>query len=139
VLSAIPYSSNPTVLHTDESVLPSRDGAKASWNYLLPSCEPAPAAVRVSYDVTRLQRLDTDQTFLVTLNEQGEVAPETVIARMTYQHPIYTPASVAAQRRLPQLTTGRTAYAGAYHGWGFHEDGCRSGVRAAASLGVAFA
>lgn len=55
---------------------------------------------------------------------------------MTYQHPIFTPRSVAAQRRLPELNDGVIAYAGAYHGWGFHEDGCRSGVRAAESLGV---
>jgi predicted NAD/FAD-binding protein len=59
-----------------------------------------------------------------------------VIAKMSYEHPIYTPESVAAQRRLPELTTAVTAYAGAYHGWGFHEDGAASGVRAAAALGV---
>ena len=55
---------------------------------------------------------------------------------MVYEHPVYTPASVAAQRRLPDLNTGRTAFAGAYHGWGFHEDGCASGVRAAAAFGA---
>jgi predicted NAD/FAD-binding protein len=54
---------------------------------------------------------------------------------MDYAHPAYTPASVAAQRRLPGLNTGVTAFAGAYHGWGFHEDGCRSGAQAAAALG----
>ena len=61
-----------------------------------------------------------------------------VIARMDYAHPAYTPASVAAQRRLPGLNTPVTAFAGAYHGWGFHEDGCRSGVQAARALGVAW-
>jgi hypothetical protein len=55
---------------------------------------------------------------------------------MDYEHPAYTPASVAAQALLPGLNDGRIAFAGAYHGWGFHEDGCASGVRAAASLGV---
>ncbi|HEY3478336.1 MAG TPA: amine oxidase, partial [Streptomyces sp.] len=64
------------------------------------------------------------------------VAPEQVLARMVYEHPVYTPESVAAQEHLPRLATAVTAYAGAYHGWGFHEDGCRSGVRAAAALGV---
>jgi predicted NAD/FAD-binding protein len=58
-----------------------------------------------------------------------------VIERMTYEHPIYTPESVAAQRRLPELNSRVLAFAGAYHGWGFHEDGCRSGLRAAESLG----
>jgi len=57
-------------------------------------------------------------------------------ARMVYEHPVYTPESVAAQQRLPELDTAVTAFAGAYHGWGFHEDGCRSGVGAAAALGV---
>ena len=55
---------------------------------------------------------------------------------MVYEHPVYTPESVAAQHRLPELTSAVTAFAGAYHGWGFHEDGCRSGVAAAAALGV---
>ena len=55
---------------------------------------------------------------------------------MVYEHPVYTPESVAAQASLPQLNTPHTAYAGAYHGWGFHEDGCASGVAAAAAFGV---
>jgi predicted NAD/FAD-binding protein len=55
---------------------------------------------------------------------------------MVYEHPVYTEASVAAQRQLLRLNTGRTAFAGAYHGWGFHEDGCASGVRAAAAFGA---
>jgi predicted NAD/FAD-binding protein len=55
---------------------------------------------------------------------------------MTYEHPIYTPESVAAQRRLSEINSPATAYAGAYHGWGFHEDGCASGVRAARHFGV---
>ncbi|MBE1573347.1 putative NAD/FAD-binding protein [Amycolatopsis roodepoortensis] len=59
-----------------------------------------------------------------------------VLARMTYEHPVYTPASVAAQRRLGELNDDTVAFAGAYHGWGFHEDGCASGVRAAENFGV---
>jgi len=59
-----------------------------------------------------------------------------VLARMTYRHPLYTALSVAAQRRLPDLNRPVIAYAGAYHGWGFHEDGCRSGAEAAGALGV---
>ena len=65
----------------------------------------------------------------------GDEASGEVIAEMSYQHPTYTTASVAAQRELPGLNDGRVAFAGAYHGWGFHEDGCASGVRAAVSLG----
>ena len=73
---------------------------------------------------------------LVTLNATARIDPDLVIARMIYEHPMYTLASVAAQRHLPGLNDGTIAFAGAYHGWGFHEDGCRSGVAAAASFGA---
>jgi predicted NAD/FAD-binding protein len=86
--------------------------------------------------MNRLQNLAGDEDYIVTLG--GPVAPVNpglVIDRMEYAHPAYTPASVAAQRHLPGLNTHVTAFAGAYHGWGFHEDGCRSGAAAARSLG----
>ncbi|HCA84729.1 MAG TPA: amine oxidase [Streptomyces sp.] len=136
VLGAFRYSRNPTLLHTDASVLPRSGGARASWNFSMPSCTASAGAVRVSYDMNRLQRLDAPETYVVTLNDDGRVAADRVLARMDYEHPVHTPESVAAQRSLPALSGGTTAYAGAYHGWGFHEDGCRSGARAAAALGV---
>jgi DUF1365 family protein len=104
--------------------------------------------VTVTYDLTRLQRLPTRTHYLVTLgagDSAGDgstggslVDPSKVIARMEYAHPLYTPDSVAAQRRLPEANTDRLAFAGAYHGWGFHEDGARSGAAAAAHLGLAW-
>ncbi|MGW9115658.1 NAD(P)/FAD-dependent oxidoreductase [Streptomyces sp. NPDC055663] len=136
VLGAFRYSRNSTLLHTDTTLLPRAPGARASWNYLMPSCTADADRVRVSYDMNRLQRLDAMNTFVVTLGGRERVDPDRVLARMTYEHPVYTPESVAAQRRLPGLSTPVTAFAGAYHGWGFHEDGCRSGVGAAAALGV---
>ena len=136
VLGAFEYSRNEAVLHTDESVLPRRLGARACWNYRLPSCAPTIGAAEVSYDLSRLQGLRSPTRFVVTLNGAAAVRPGAVLARMAYEHPVYTPASVAAQARLPELSTMVTAYAGAYHGWGFHEDGCRSGVEAARALGV---
>jgi predicted NAD/FAD-binding protein len=102
----------------------------------MPSCSAGADKVRVSYDMNRLQRLDAAETFVVTLGGEDRVAPDRVLARMVYEHPVYTPESVAAQRRLPELASDVCAFAGAYHGWGFHEDGCRSGVEAAAALGV---
>ena len=136
VLGAFRYTPNPALLHTDTSVLPARRGVRASWNYELSSCRPeAAAAPLISYDMNRLQSLPTAEGYLVTLGGEGVVDPSHVIDRMDYEHPAYTPASVAAQRRLPELNTGVTAFAGAYHGWGFHEDGCRSGVEAARALG----
>lgn len=136
VLGAIRYSTNVAQLHTDESVLPRSAGARASWNYWR-RAESGGTGVLVTYDLTRLQRLDVpDRRFLVTLNGVDCVDQSLVIDTMHYEHPLYTPESVAAQRRLPEINTSRVAFAGAYHGWGFHEDGARSGVAAAAALGV---
>ncbi|MEV4997619.1 NAD(P)/FAD-dependent oxidoreductase [Streptomyces niveus] len=136
VLGAFRYSRNATLLHTDTGVLPRARRARASWNLTMPSCAANAGRVRVSYDMNRLQRLDAPENFVVSLNAADHVDQARVLARMTYEHPVYTPESVAAQRRLPALSGPVTAYAGAYHGWGFHEDGCRSGVDAAAALGV---
>ncbi|MEU6478013.1 FAD-dependent oxidoreductase [Streptomyces sp. NPDC047017] len=138
ILGAFRYSRNTTLLHTDTTLLPAAPGARSSWNYLMPSCRAGADRVRVSYDMSRLQRLDAADTYVVTLGGEDRVDPGRVLARMTYEHPVYTPRSVAAQKRLPELGTPVTAFAGAYHGWGFHEDGCRSGVAAAARLGGAW-
>jgi predicted NAD/FAD-binding protein len=144
VLGAFRYTPNPALLHTDARLLPSKPAARASWNYELSHCgsgQPAGpgagpgAAMRVSYHMNRLQGLPAGEDYVVTLGADGVVDPARVIDTMDYEHPAYTPASVAAQRRLPELNTPVTAFAGAYHGWGFHEDGCRSGVQAAQALG----
>jgi uncharacterized protein len=135
-LSAIPYSDNVALLHTDTTLLPRAPGARASWNFLRP--RGPRDAVTVTYDLTRLQCLPTDTRYLVTLGGEDLVDPDTVISRMEYAHPLYTPESVAAQRLLPAANTRRIAFAGAYHGWGFHEDGARSGAAAAAHLGLSW-
>jgi len=137
VLGAFGYTQNPAVLHTDLTLLPDRPSIRASWNYELAGCWPAEGgpAPRISYHMNRLQKLPAGKEYIVTLGGQGVVDPGTVIDKMDYAHPAYTPASVAAQRRLPELNTAVTAFAGAYHGWGFHEDGCRSGAEAARALG----
>jgi predicted NAD/FAD-binding protein len=136
VLGAIPYSTNHAQLHTDVSVLPRRPRARASWNYLVPSGADEAADVLVTYDVSRLMRLTGPRRFMVTLGGRDVVDPASVITEMIYQHPRYTPESVAAQRLLPTLDDDRIVFAGAYHGWGFHEDGAASGVRAAGRLGA---
>jgi uncharacterized protein len=138
ILGAFTYSRNETWLHADASVLPEARRARSSWNYLLPGCQADTDAVLVSYDMNRLQSLPSRTPHIVTLNATDRIDPDLVVQRMTYEHPIYTLASVAAQQRLGDLNDGTIAFAGAYHGWGFHEDGCRSGVAAAASLGVAW-
>jgi predicted NAD/FAD-binding protein len=143
VLGAFRYTPNPTLLHTDARLLPTKPAARASWNYELSHCGPGQpagpaAAPRGSDHMNRLQGLPAGEDYVVTLGADGVVDPARVIDTMDYEHPAYTPASVAAQRRLPELNTGVTAFAGAYHGWGFHEDGCRSGVEAAQALGGAW-
>jgi predicted NAD/FAD-binding protein len=138
VLGAFRYSRNDTVLHTDAALLPGSPRARASWNYRMPQCSASAADVVVSYDMNRLQQLSTRRQYVVSLNAGDAIDADSVVERMVYEHPIYDLAAVAAQRRLPELADGRIAFAGSYHGWGFHEDGCRSGVDAALSLGVAW-
>jgi DUF1365 family protein len=139
VLAAMPYSRNVAQLHTDTSLLPRRPRARASWNHLE---RPGTGAVTVTYDLTRLMDLPLDPDggtpgtrYLVTLGAPELVDPATVIATRHYEHPLYTPQSVAAQRRSAELDTDRVAFAGAWQGWGFHEDGARSGAAAAGRLG----
>jgi len=130
------YSANVTVLHTDSSVLPDAARARACWNYRMTSCHRPGQPAVVSYWMNRLQGHRAAQDFLVTLNDRERLDPESIVATMEYEHPIYTPEAVRAESQLGDLATDRTVYAGAYHGWGFHEDGCRSGVEAARHFGV---
>jgi predicted NAD/FAD-binding protein len=138
VLGAFRYSSSETVLHTDASLLPRSPAARASWNYLTPAANDSDHAPVVTYWMNRLQGLDTSQQYLVTLNARDRIDTDAVIAVMNYEHPIYDLPAIEAQKRLVSLSTSHTAFAGAYHGWGFHEDGCRSGVDAARALGVSW-
>jgi predicted NAD/FAD-binding protein len=131
VLGDFAYARNDAVLHTDSSFLPRQRRARASWNYRLGD-DGRPT---ITYHLNRLQRLDTERDYCVTLNE--DVDERHVLARVTYEHPQYTVSTLRAQRELAALSgERRTFYAGAHCGNGFHEDGLASGVRAAAALGV---
>jgi uncharacterized protein len=136
VLGSFGYSTNHTVLHRDDAVLPARAQERASWNYRLESCDAVDDRTRVSYWMNRLQGHPERDPLVVTLNPDPAAPPRDVVAQMSYEHPTYTRASVAAQAELPSLNSNRLAFAGAYHGWGFHEDGCRSGLAAAEALGA---
>jgi uncharacterized protein len=132
-LAAWTYTRNDVVLHTDERFLPTRPAARASWNYQATG-ETCPT---ITYYLNKLQRLDTDGHYCVTLNRTEEIDPERVIRRIPYRHPLYTLESLRAQAALYALSGRRqTAFAGAHHGNGFHEDGLASGIRAAELLGV---
>jgi predicted NAD/FAD-binding protein len=137
VLGAIPYQANETVLHTDARLLPTRRKAWAAWSAYVPA-EPG-AACTVSYCMNLLQGLDSREPFVVTLNRSKDIDTAKVLARMRYHHPVYTHASVAAQSRRGEINgVNRTWYAGAYWGFGFHEDGLRSGIEVARALGASW-
>ena len=128
-------TTNETWLHCDRRFLPQTPWARASWNYRLGGGPDA--APSVTYHLNRLQGLACQTTYCVTLNPTTEVAPDTVIRRLTYRHPRYTVASVAAQARWHEVSgVNRTHFCGAYWRYGFHEDGLLSALRVAAALGV---
>lgn len=131
VLGAFGYTKNEAVLHTDSSRLPRAHAARASWNYRVGD-DGRPT---VTYYLNRLQAIEDETDYCVTLNEQ--IDDEHVIRRLVYDHPLFTVDSLAAQSGLRAVSGQRhTHFAGAHHGNGFHEDGLASGVRAAAALGV---
>ena len=139
VLGAMRFQRNDTVLHTDTSLLPRNPRAWAAWNALRLKPDPrhpTAQACTVSYSMNLLQGLASAQQFIVTLNATQRIDPAKILARMDYAHPLYSHTSVAAQGRWAEVSGARrTWYAGAYWGWGFHEDGLRSGVRVAQALG----
>ena len=135
ILGDLPYQTNDTVLHTDVSLLPRQRKAWAAWNAAIPR-DPADVCT-VSYCMNLLQGIDSPEPFIVTLNRTDAIDPEKILRRMRYEHPVYSHASVAAQLRKAEIQGERhTWFAGAYWGWGFHEDGMRSAVEVANALGV---
>ncbi len=134
ILGAIPYQANEAVLHTDVRLLPRRRRAWASWNYHL--LDQPTERTTVTYHMNRLQSLRAEQEFCVTLNRTGEIDPSKVIRTIEYAHPVYTSDGVRAQARVAEISgQNHTHFCGAYWGWGFHEDGVRSGVRVARRFG----
>jgi predicted NAD/FAD-binding protein len=137
VLGAIPYQRNEAVLHTDSSLLPRRRFARAAWNFHLLR-EPKPLST-VTYYMNHLQRIPSPKyDFCVTLNRTESIDPDKIIRTIPYSHPVFTPAGVAAQSQHGTLGgfATRTHFCGAYWGWGFHEDGVVSALRACAPFGV---
>jgi predicted NAD/FAD-binding protein len=117
------------VLHTDTRLLPKRRLAWAAWNYHVLPGRRGP--VTLTYNMNILQRLDSPTPLLVTLNHSDAIDPALVIKRITYHHPLFTPASVAAQARQRELNgTRATYYCGAWWRNGFHEDGVVSALQA---------
>lgn len=146
VLGAMRFQRNDTVLHTDIRLLPRNPRAWAAWNALrfrapAPGDDRQPAGTTppctVSYSMNLLQGIRSATQFIVTLNATERIDPARILARMDYAHPLYSHESVAAQGRWAEISgVNRSHWCGAYWGWGFHEDGLRSGVRVAQALGA---
>lgn len=137
-LAAFAYSNNRTVLHADSTSLPNRTAAWASWNCDIADCRDDSAPVSMTYHLNRLQALRSSSQYCVTLNPHREPT-RSVFAEMAYTHPVIDRDAVRAQRELRALSgRDRIHFAGAHLYNGFHEDGIRSAVDVAASLGVTF-
>ncbi len=135
-LAAIPYRASETVLHTDTRLMPPAKKAWTAWNVRLPEPGAQAQGLTATYWMNALQGLKCRENYLVSLNETGRIAPEKIIARMSYSHPAFTPERARAHQAREQISGhNRTHFCGAYWGWGFHEDGVRSGLQAAQELG----
>jgi predicted NAD/FAD-binding protein len=136
ILGAFRYQANRAVLHRDVALMPRRRGAWSSWNYLGKG-QADDAKVAVTYWMNRLQNLPTKSPVMVTLNPIDEPAPQSVLRELTYLHPQFDGAAIAAQGSLPTMQgVRRSWFCGAYCGNGFHEDAVQSGLAVAAALGA---
>lgn len=134
ILGALPYQDNEVVLHTDASVLPRSRRAWASWNYHVREDDEA---ATVTYNMNALQTLEASATYCVTLNATHAIAPESIVHRARFSHPVYTRAGMLARERYAEISgVDRTHYCGAYWGFGFHEDGVRSAYTVAKRFGA---
>lgn len=139
ILGAIRYQPNRATLHTDTSVLPPNEAAWAAWNYYRRAHGNDGGAAVLTYDMNQLMRLETQQRYLVSLNDP-RVDPTTVLYETTYAHPVFDRAALTAQARVSEISgTNRTHFAGAYWRYGFHEDGMVSGLRVCSELGTPWA
>ncbi len=134
LLGAIRYQPNSVVLHTDTSVLPRNKKTWAAWNYHLSAKDSE--RVALTYHMNILQGFSSPETFLVSLNIDERIDPKTILGQFVYDHPVFSAEAVAAQKRVDEISNRqtRTLFAGAYWGYGFHEDGVKSGLRAAEAL-----
>jgi predicted NAD/FAD-binding protein len=135
VLGAFPFEANDVTLHTDVRQLPTRARARAAWNFRIRGDRDTGCSL--TYDMNVLQSLKTKRRYLVSLNLTDRIDPSAILGRWNYDHPVYTPAAVAAQSRHDDISGQRhTYYAGAYWRYGFHEDGVVSGLRVLDQMGI---
>lgn len=139
ILSTVRYQANTAVLHTDVTQLPRRKKVWSAWNYIGGASQNGAIndmrPVCVSYLLNQLQDLSIQQPVIVTLNPFAPPAPETVLAQFDYQHPVFDSDAIRAQQQLPGIQGKNKAwFAGAWTGYGFHEDGLKSALRVVADF-----
>jgi predicted NAD/FAD-binding protein len=135
ILSAIKYQKNEVILHTDNSLMPRNKKAWASWNYRTIEENNLTDFPTVTYYMNKLQSISSDQDFFVSLNQTYKINPKKIIKIFNYEHPIYDTSGYSAQKTLHKINgVNNIYYAGAYFGFGFHEDGLKSAVKACALL-----
>lgn len=142
LLSSVRYQANTAVLHTDQAQLPRLKKVWSAWNYIGgPAANGKGNAMRpvcVSYLLNQLQELPLQQAVIVTLNPFTAPASETILAQFNYDHPVFDNAAIRAQQQLPAIQgKNKVWFAGAWTGYGFHEDGLKSALRVAADFGAA--
>ena len=136
-LSGLKYQANRAVLHTDASQMPKDKSVWGAWNYLSRDFGNTASPVAVTYYMNMLQGFESPEPVFVTLNPFEEPDPAKVIQTFDYDHPLFDQAALNAQSDLAALQgVNRTWFAGAYAGYGFHEDGCQAGLSVAAALGA---
>jgi len=135
LLGAFAYSRNLAILHTDERFLPKRKKAWSSWNYLEDDSASESGLPTISYWMNRLQSIDSDTNYIVTLNPSRTPQSNKILRTTVYEHPVFTVETARAQETLWSLQgQRRTWYCGAYFGAGFHEDAIQSGFAVAESI-----
>jgi predicted NAD/FAD-binding protein len=135
ILGAIRYQANRATLHTDERLLPRSRRARASWNFHRPAVDTGVATI--TYDMNRLQGIESTRPILVTLNREADIAPGAVLRTFDYDHPVLDAGAVRAQARRDEISGHHgTWFVGAYWGHGFHEDGVQSALHVCRGLGI---
>jgi predicted NAD/FAD-binding protein len=137
ILGAVQYQDNVAYLHTDTALLPRRPKVWSAWNYLAGKGAPDARPVSVSYLINRLQPLPFQTPVVVSLNPFTEPAADKTLRRIQYAHPVFDHGAIDAQAALPAIQgRERCWFAGAWTGYGFHEDGLKSAVAVVEAMGV---